>query len=228
MSPPPKVAEVDFNIRIEDLLGPLGYSDADGVQPAIMDQIISETKRCSDVMTGKAVYSCSQFTRGAGRDAIEVDGKMIADKTLADSLDGARALAVAVCTVGPGIDKIINEHFDNGDYLRGMIADVAGNRAAEDVATKCASLICAEARELNLSTSRQISPGYGKWDTSGQRPVFELLDPSPIGVTLNDYCMMEPKKSISFVVPLVEGEPRQQEQPPCQSCDFKDCGYRRK
>lgn len=228
MSKQPKTAEVDFSINIEDLLGPLGYSDPDDVRPEIMEQIVSATERCRGAMSGKAIYSCSEFSRVTGRNAIKIDGKTIVDETLIGALDGARALAVAVCTVGPEIDKIIEECFGGGEYLEGMIADVAGNRAVEDVAHRCARLICADARELDLSAGRQISPGYGKWDTSGQRPVFEMLDPSPIGVSLNDYCMMSPKKSISFVVPLVEGEPKDEERPPCHGCDFKNCSYRRK
>ena len=220
--------EPDIIIETEDLLGPLGYSDADSVKPAIMDQILSETEHCRDVMAGKAVYSFLEFNRLPIRDAIEVEGETIEDETLVNALDGAKALAVAVCTVGPEIDRIIEDHFDGGDYLRGMIADVVGNRAAENVAHNCASLICSEARALDLSAARQISPGYGKWDTSGQQPLFKMIDPSPIGVSLNDQCMMEPKKSISFVVPLVEGQARPDDRPPCHGCDFKNCSYRRK
>jgi len=226
MSERAKIADVKIDIRIEDLLGPLGYTDSSGVKPSIMDQIVSETERCIDVMTGKAIYRRCEFSHGRG--AIEVDGKSIEDETLQSSLEGASALAVAVCTVGPKIDEIVSECFDRGDYFTGMIADVVGARAVEDVAHKCVNLICADAGELALSVSGRISPGYGKWDTSGQRPLFELLDPSPIGVSLNEHCMMEPKKSISFVAPLAPGEPGHVERPPCLACDFKDCAYRRK
>ncbi len=228
MSEWPSINDVDIGVRVEDLLGPLGYAEGDAVQPSIMEQIVSESERCTESMTGKAIYTCSEFTRITGRDEIRVGGKTISDKTLADSLEGARSFAVAVCTVGPEIDKIIEEHFKRGDYLQGMIADVTASRAVENVAAQCGTLICAEAGRLDLWASGRISPGYGKWDTSGQRPVFELLDPSPIGVSLNDYCMMEPKKSISFIVPFVEGEPDREEEPPCHACDFKNCGYRRK
>ncbi len=228
MSQQINTVEPDFSIEIEDLLGPLGYSDVDSIKPAIMDQILSEAEQCREAMEGKAVYSLLDFSRLPARDAIEVEGETIEDETLVGALEGAKALAVAVCTVGPKIDKIIEKHFDGGDYLRGMIADVVGNRAAESVAHNCAGLICSEARVLDLSTARQISPGYGKWDTSGQRPVFKMMDPSPIGVSLNDQCMMEPKKSVSFVVPLVKGEVQPDDRPPCHGCDFKNCSYRRK
>jgi len=94
MSSRPRISEVDINIRIEDLLGPLGYSDMENVQPSIMDRITSESGRCVDLMTGKAIYSCLEFSRIDGRNAIEIDGKIIDDETLIGSLDGAKAQGI--------------------------------------------------------------------------------------------------------------------------------------
>jgi hypothetical protein len=227
MSNWPKIKDIDVNIRIDDLLGPLGYKNSEDVQPEIMDKIVSEVDRCYELMKGKAIYACWEFNRPDKSDIIKINGITIEDKTFAASLEGATVLAVAICTIGPEIDSLIDESFACGDFLLGMIADIVGNRAVENVAHKCGTFICTDARDLGLSTAKQISPGYGKWDTSGQRPVFSMLDPSPIGISLNDHCMMEPKKSISFVVPLVEGESHHDDRPPCHGCDFKNCDYRR-
>jgi hypothetical protein len=227
MSQWPKLQEIDASVQIDELLGPLGYADGDAVQPSVMDEILAETGRSQQAMRGNTIYSCLPARR-AGRSSVEIDGITIEDETLAGSVDGAPMVAVAVCTVGPEIERIIAEHFDRGDYLQGMIADVTGSRAVENVAHKCAASICAEARELNLSTANRLSPGYGKWNVSGQRAVFAVLDPTPIGVSLNDHCMMQPNKSISFVIPLVDGESHHDDRPPCVGCDFKNCSYRRK
>ena len=224
----PEIRNIDICVTVDDLLGPLGYDDKEAVQPSIMEQIVSESRRCHEAMEGKAIYACGQFSRLAGRHAIEAGGVTVDDETLAASLNGAKALAVAVCTVGPGIDEIIKDHFSRGDFLRGMIADVVASRATENVADKCAAIICAEAAKLKLSPLKHLSPGYGKWDVSGQRPVFSLLDPSPIGVSLNDHCMMTPQKSVSFVIPLVEGKAQRQEGRRCDDCGYVDCTYRRK
>jgi hypothetical protein len=224
----PETKGIEIDIRIEDLLGPLGYGDSQSVKPAIMDQIVSEVARCSESMSGKAMYLCSGFRRVKDSDAIEVDGVTIEDQTLIGSLDGAAFFAVAVCTVGAAIDQRIDEHFRSGDYLQGMIADVVGNRAVESVAEQCAALICAKMSEKGISASSRLSPGYGKWDVRGQHAVFSLLDPSSIGVSLNEYCMMQPNKSISFVIPLVEGEFRRDARPLCAECGFRNCAYRRK
>jgi len=223
----PKIRDTEVSIDIQELLGPLGYKTIKDVQPSIMNDIVAEVERCREMIKGKMIYIRREFKRLTDIDAIAVNGLTIKDKILVSSLDGARSFAVAICTIGPVIDKYVEDCFIKGDFLTGMIADVAGNRAVEDVARTCARYICAEARELNLCTSAQLSPGYGTWDTSGQKPVFAMLDPSPIGVSLNEYCMMEPKKSVSFVVPLLEGESCHEEKPPCHGCNFKNCSYRR-
>lgn len=217
----PEVRDIDASVCVEDLLGPLGYGSGKAIEPVIMEQILSESERCRRALRGKAIYTC------VGKERFS-DKRIVDDETLATSLDGAQSLAVAVCTVGDEIEKIIDEHFAKGNFLGGMIADVAGSRAVEDVAEKCAALICSDATALDLSTATRLSPGYGTWDTTGQRAVFGLLDPSPIGVSLNEHCMMHPKKSISFIMPLVKGETGRELEPPCHRCPMKKCGYRRK
>ncbi len=213
--------DIEVSVRVEDLLGPLGYGVGKPIEPAIMEQIVSENERCRQALRGKAIH-----TR-IGKDRFS-DRLLVEDETLAACLDGAQSLAVAVCTVGGEIEKVIDDHFARGNFLGGMIADVVGSWAAEDVAEKCAALICSDAARHNLSTAARLSPGYGTWDTSGQRAVFGLLDPSAIGVSLNEHCMMSPRKSISFVMPLVKGEPGRELEPPCHRCPMKTCGYRRK
>ncbi len=227
MSDRPKINDIDITINTDDLLGPLGYKTAADVPPSMMDNITEEIERCRGMVEGKSIHVLVEFERFDGTNTIRVNGLVIEDDSLVSSLDGSTCLAVAVCTIGPKIDSFIDHCFAKGDFLTGMIADVVGNRAVEDVARRCARLICVQASELRLSMLPQMSPGYGKWDTSGQRPLFAILNPSPIGVSLNKYCMMEPKKSVSFIVPLTDGESRHEEVLPCHGCGFKNCSYRR-
>jgi hypothetical protein len=224
----PEVCDIRVNLSSDDLLGPLGYGDGAGVEPAVLEQIVSESRRCEQVLSGRAIYRCLDVRTFPGRNVIGAGSIVVEDEMLAGSIDGAQSVAVAVCTVGGEIDELIDEHFARGDFLGGMIADIVGSRAVEDVAEKCAACICSEATALNLSASTRLSPGYGTWDVSGQRAVFALLDPSPIRVSLNDHCMMQPKKSISFVMPLIGGGAGHNIERPCQKCTLKKCSYRRK
>ena len=44
------------------------------------------------------------------------------------------------------------------------------------------------------------SPGYCGWDISGQKKLFQHLNPVEIGITLNDSFLMSPLKSVSGVL----------------------------
>ncbi|GAB4331994.1 MAG: hypothetical protein Kow0099_03610 [Candidatus Abyssubacteria bacterium] len=221
-----QVEDIAVGVPLEDVLGPLGYGGRENVEPSILEKILSETERCRRRMRGRAIYSLIDIAREENG-GLKAGSVAILDETLMHFLDGANALAVAVCTVGEEIDRLIEEYFAAGDYLGAMIADVFANRALEEVANKCSADICSEARKLGCSPLTSASPGYGAWDTSGQRVVFALLDPAPIGVSLNEHCMMQPKKSLSFVVPLVEGDHDFESEAPCKRCGFRNCAYRR-
>ncbi len=227
MSQRPDEVGLEVEVKLEDLLGPLGYSKREDIEPAILEQILRDSEQCRQATQGRAMFTRVEILRRGSSSVIETPIGTIKDETLANSLNGARSLAVAVCTIGDAIDKIVDERFERGDFLGGMIADVYGSRAVEDVAERCGVMICSQARSRGLSPSDQLSPGYGRWDVRGQRVVFSLLDPSPIGVTLNEHCMMRPKKSVSFVFPLVEGESVWEGERLCARCGFKNCSYRR-
>ena len=49
---------------------------------------------------------------------------------------------------------------------------------------------------------RRLSPGYGGWDLSDQRPLDALLDFSKIGVRLSDDHVMYPEKSTTGIMGL--------------------------
>jgi hypothetical protein len=48
------------------------------------------------------------------------------------------------------------------------------------------------------------SPGYCGWDLSGQKKLFQHLNPCEIGITINESFLMSPLKSVSGV--LVHGD----------------------
>ncbi|RJP17285.1 MAG: hypothetical protein C4520_17000 [Candidatus Abyssobacteria bacterium SURF_5] len=226
MSSQQQIREVEVHIPLEDLLGPLGYKAKEQVTPGVMQQILEESSRCKTLLKPRFITDLIPVSRsGEASGGSDIRFK---DEFLARALDGAQVLGLGICTVGPDIDLMIDDCFARGDYLVAMIADVVASRAVEEAGEACSDFLCAKASEQGLFPLCRISPGYGKWDVSGQRTLFSLLDPAPLGVSLNQYCMMQPKKSISFLIPLGENEPVQKFQPSCQECNFKKCAYRRR
>jgi hypothetical protein len=223
-----EIRAIDVRVEVDDLLGPLGYKSGADVSSVIMEQILAEKGRCEKMMQAQFIADLISLDRWNDEAELNAKESLREDDFLAEHLDGAVILAVGICTVGAEIDKHIDDCFAGGDYLGGMIADVAASRAVEELGEACSDFLCSRAAERKLFPSCRISPGYGRWDVAGQRVVFSLLNPAVIGVSLNEYCMMQPKKSVSFLIPFGKEGRAQKLRHFCQECNFKNCSYRRR
>jgi hypothetical protein len=110
----------------------------------------------------------------------------------------ARKVALAVSTVGMEVEKEIGRLFQNDEILKALILDALGSEAVKEVVWETERLIVGEALALGLWPSKRFSPGYKGWDLKEQRFVFEKIPAGEIGVTLNESCMMIPRKSLSL------------------------------
>lgn len=224
----PEIHQAGVQVSLDDLLGPLGYKNKEDVETTLLQQIIAEQDRCRQTLRPQFIVDAIALDPGSGSETSKAGIPDLHDEFLAEHLDGALFLAAGVCTVGEGIDRLVDDCFAQGDYLGAMIADVVGSRAVEDLGEICSDYLCSGMAERDLFPLCRISPGYGQWEVSGQRVLFSLLDPTPIGVSLNEYCMMQPKKSLSFLIPFGKGGSERRLKQPCQECNFKKCAYRRR
>jgi hypothetical protein len=143
-------------------------------------------------------------------------------------------LAAVVCTIGSALEARVSELADDGQTARAMVLDAIGSAAAEEVADRSNQRVCGWAADTGRVAGRRSSPGYGSWDVTEQRALFGFVEPVDIGVTLNDSCMMVPRKSVSYIVPLVGeasaaavGRDRHaRDDSRCARCSLTDCPYR--
>lgn len=136
--------------------------------------------------------------------------------------------AAAVCTIGGAVETRVEHLFDRGERARAVIADAVASVAAESTADACDRAICRRARDVSLKPGRRRSPGYGNWPLEDQRVLFDMLEPSAIGVTLTDRFMMVPRKSVSFVVALDGAAADNDDSSRCSLCELDACPYRRR
>ncbi len=115
-------------------------------------------------------------------------------------------LGFGICTIGPALEAEVAARSAVGESLRALMLDAIGSAAVECVVAQTASRLRAMAWEEGLSAGVRFSPGYGSWPLEWQREVFKIVDGAAIGVTLNDSCIMEPRKSVSFAV-RIEARP---------------------
>lgn len=136
-------------------------------------------------------------------------------------------VGIGVCTVGPGLEQQEQRLSQAGQMLEALVLDAFGSAGAEAAADAVNVRLCALAAAGGYQLPPRISPGYGRWDISGQTALLELLDAGSIDIRLTEGLMMVPRKSVSFAVRFVRGlEPGRAHRRRCAGCDLLDCAYR--
>ncbi|HEY6867970.1 MAG TPA: vitamin B12 dependent-methionine synthase activation domain-containing protein [Candidatus Eisenbacteria bacterium] len=165
------------------------------------------------------------FTRvydGAGRNAPHGPLEVIAPR--------AERLALFVATVGSDLTTAIRGLFDRNDAPLAVMLDAVASAAADRLAERIAARFLARAGADGAGHLRVLaySPGYCGWHVTGQRALFERLEPEEIGVSLNPSCLMDPLKSVSGVLVAGAGVIHRfaPEWPFCDDCADRPCRAR--
>jgi cobalamin-dependent methionine synthase I len=112
----------------------------------------------------------------------------------------ASHVGFGVCTIGPAVEEESADCARRGESLRALLLDAIGSEAVESVVDQSAERIRAAAADMGLEAGKRFSPGYGRWPLEEQRSLFGIVDGGAIGVTLNEACIMIPRKSVSFAI----------------------------
>jgi hypothetical protein len=117
-------------------------------------------------------------------------------------------LALFALTLGKEIVDTINDFFNKKDFASAAMLDSVASIAADKSVEVLETYLINDLKKKDLTRSDSIvlgySPGYCGWDLSGQKKIFQHLNPGEIGITLNDSFLMSPLKSVSGV--LVHGD----------------------
>lgn len=107
-------------------------------------------------------------------------------------------------TLGEGISTGIGMNFDRNDFAAGAMLDAAASEGAELAADYVESYykqkLSKNHKNMDSIAVMRFSPGYCGWHISGQRKLFEALQPDKIGLELTESFLMKPLKSISGVI----------------------------
>lgn len=160
------------------------------------------------------------------------EGRNEPSTPVGDILAKAENLALFAVTLGPRIGREITERFVSSEFARGAMLDAAASAAtdklAEVAAGRFADALAREQRATSDTAVLGYSPGYCGWDISGQRKLFEFLQPERIGISLTDSFLMRPLKSVSGV--LIAGPKTihdfQMSYPFCTQCAPRGCRER--
>lgn len=133
------------------------------------------------------------------------EGRNAAENPLLKIFPLAERLGLFALTLGQALSTRIERLFSSNDFALGYVLDAIASTAADETVRLLENRFMAHpggAMRRDL-TVLAYSPGYCGWHLSGQRKLFEALEPKQIGIALSDCCLMTPLKSVTGV--LVEG-----------------------
>ncbi len=178
-----KLENFKINIPNKRIYARLGYRVLTSkISDTVVNMVNEQRQSLSELLQPKAVFSILDYSE-TNRHPIFKD---------------AEKVAICVCTIGSELENASSELIKQNEMLNGLILDTFGSEAVENVARQTDKILAGKAREMNLWPSKRFSPGFGIWDIREQKYIFQILTGDQIGVSLNDSCMMIPRKSVSF------------------------------
>lgn len=128
------------------------------------------------------------------------NGHRLSGTLISEHLGPATRVTVLLCTVGQALEKRSSE-VSAEDMVYGLALDGVGSAAVEALANTACRYFEDQAKEAGLQSSIPISPGMVGWPVElGQPEIFSILEPAQINVTLSEYGVMIPRKSLTMVL----------------------------
>jgi hypothetical protein len=194
-----------IELRVDQILRMLGYSDMESVLPAVRSVTESVSSQVQNVVSPivyfkhKAIKSCAD-----GVLYIE-DDITLHCQAFQRYMDGCDEAVALVLTLGQSIDDLEAEFSANEQLLEMVILETAGWLAIEQ-ATRQFTIHLRDAQKPGRRRlSRRMAPGYGykidgkkcDWSLEEQPKIFEFFEPGSLPVQLLESCAMTPKMSRS-------------------------------
>ena len=155
-------------------------------------------------------------------EVLDIGSLPIQGVSLAKHLEGCNQIAVMAVTLGPEVDRLINETQEHRialgvviDSGASIMAELATNMAEEQIRNEIAE------KGPAFMTGR-FSPGYGDSPLEMQAEVLQILRAEErLGITLSKGYMMNPSKSITAIMGLAD-HPVTGRLATCEECVLRD------
>ena len=198
--------KLELSALIHELLGRVSSEHL--LEPAIAYEIYPISEICNDRLRLK--------------DNLVIRGRLLSSFRL-----GAKELGLAVCSIGPRLEKEATDYFNEDEPLRGLLLDGIGSAAVDCLTQKACRLIALEAQSRGYKTSSPLSPGMPGLPITQQKQLFRLVPAEKIGVSLTSAGVMIPLKSVSMIIGIGQGMKTWSQAEFCARCSLsKTCSHR--
>ncbi len=176
----------------------LRYAGCVGAPSDVLSLLCECEAELLPMLKYKACYRV--FSLKASGDELSFDGVSVTSRSLAKNLFGCERAVMFACSVGLGVDRMI-ERYAAVSTAKSVMMQALGAERVESLTEMLVSELGAAFPDCELKP--RFSPGFGDLDIGFQRVLFAELDCArKIGVTLNDSMLMSPSKSVTAIVGL--------------------------
>jgi hypothetical protein len=202
---------------IEKLFGQMLNMDMENI-PNKYKKAFDRTKSvASDTFRMKAIYESYELHEMNGDELKLENGVVLKSQVMADMFRNAFELVFYVVTLY-GYEEA-DEAEDN--MFNKLFLDHWGTAFIECADSWMGKTIAKTLEAQEIYATHSFSPGQLDIPLELQTPIFDVLMPGEIGVTLNDRFMMHPKKTVSGFIGL-KLEQDENRIRPCDICERRE------
>ena len=202
---------------IEKLFGQMLKIDSENIPPKYKKAFDMTKSIADDKFRIKAIYESYEL------DEVNVDslrlrnGLVLKSKTLSEMFSNAFELVFYIVTLF-GYEEVEKSE---EDIFNKLFLDHWGTAFIDCADSWITKTIARNLEEEEIYVTHSFSPGQLDIPIEMQAPIFELLIPEEIGISLNNNYMMHPVKTISGILGL-KLEKDENRIRPCDICERRD------
>jgi hypothetical protein len=183
-----------------------GYRAIERVAPPILEAAQKMIATAEALVAPQVVFVYRPIEHMDGERLTLRDGPTFHGRCFATHLAGSREALCFLVTMGPALDERVGELADDGDLLEALFLESAGWLAIEKTLRAFRAHLRVRFRPVRLRLSPRLGPGFLDWPLTEQLPFFSVFRDAPLPVSVNEYCVMSPKKSISGLFGLLHDD----------------------
>ena len=224
----PVLYKVPFELDEREIMRRQEINKSSRIQPSL-NNITRELIKNKDLWLEPALaYNIFPVAEVRPFDIILQNGQMLHLSHATAKLKQASEIAILICTIGPLLEKAVDEHFKSGQSMKGFLLDGLGSAAVDSLAGKACDLINSDAVSRGLSSSSPYSPGMHGWSIGNLPDLFRLVPADQIGMSLTSSRMISPRKSVAMAIGIGKEMEQRKPEEMCLLCSLRDsCRHRR-
>lgn len=225
----PIIRNISLSLKTGEVLRREGFRGYSKIKPEIKFLIreLLASVRKTHLLEPAIAYEIYTITELSQRQLSLKGEPGVPDSLLSSVLPSAKELAIAVCTIGPRLEKQVTDYTSRGEPLRGMLLDGIGSAAVDSLTEEVCKFVAREASSRGYEASSPISPGMPGLPITEQWQLLKMVPAGEIGVSLTSTGIMVPRKSVSMVIGIGPQMPKWTRAEVCARCHLKEtCPYR--